>query len=527
MPESKQPLKLARPLNDAWVANQASRQLWGRDYVGRRPLNRHVGDNFLGRLPVDESATADIALECQWPVRQLQESMAQGSMTAQTLVAACWRRLLTDAGLRLNAVVELNPDAPSMARTLDEERAAGHLRGALHGIPVLLKDNIGTGDQLHTTAGALALRDAKADRDAQIVRQLRAAGAIILGKTNLSEWANFMTTASINGFSAIGGHTRNPHGRFDVGGSSAGSAVAVAAGFAPLAIGTETAGSIVYPAGQNGVVGFKPSLGAVSRDRIVPISAAMDTAGPMAMSVMDVARLQTVLAAADETDPLSAAAAPLHGLDYTRSLTPDALVGVRIGLPTPADFPRQDDRAQLDTMVAVLTEAGATIIEFDFTPPQLDYLTVLKYGLHHGVDAYLAATQTPGATIRALADVIAFNQLDIPNRAPYGQDLLEAAGAENATAAEIEAQIQRNRVLAGKTLRDLLTRHDVTLLISLNNLLTGLYAPAGFPALCVPGIRRESGEPVGLTIVGDFLADARILAAGYAFEQALVRQQAE
>lgn len=496
--------------------DQALRQEAPRPARAARPLN--VID-----LP-DEPEPQDAPLAARMTfgtVQDLQNAYAQGVLTTRALVVHLVRRIQRLSADGLNAVIELNPDAVALADACDAARARGEILGPLHGIPVLLKDNIGTGDAMHTTAGAVAMADARCDRDAFIVAQLRAAGAVILGKTNLSEWANYMTNDSNNGFSALGGQTHNPHGPFDVGGSSSGSGAAVAAGFAPLAVGSETAGSIVAPAGQNGVVGFKPSLGLVSRDRIIPISDQMDSAGPLARSVTDAALLLTVLAAEDTRDVLTPMAAGLHGTDFTAALRADALNGRRIGLPRAALPLRDDDAAWLEHAASLLRRAGATVLEVEFAPPLVDYRPIMDYGIRVGVDAYLRAT---GAPVASLADVVAFNQADLAARAPYGQDLLEGALATSMTADESAAATQRNRVVAANALRDLMDTQRLDFLLSLNNQLTRLYAPAAFPAVCLPLARRASGEPVGLTLVAAYGADAALLAAAFAAEQVIVAQ---
>lgn len=500
--------------------SQASRQEAPRVSTAQRPLNR------VDAGPGAAADEAQARLMAFGAVDALHAAYDQGVLTTQALVGYLVQRIqrlsageLSNGGL--NAVIELNPDVAADAARCDQARAQGAALGPLHGIPVLLKDNVGTGGRLHTTAGAVALRDAHADRDAFIVARLRAAGAVILGKTNLSEWANYMTSDSNNGFSALGGQTHNPHGPFDVGGSSSGSGAAVAAGFAPLAIGTETAGSIVSPAAQNGVVGFKPSLGLVSRDRIIPISDQMDTAGPMARSVADVALMLTVLAARDDSDPASAMLDGLHGTDFAAALRADALAGQRIGLPRAALALRDGDELWLARAVEVLRAAGATVVEVDFEPPPVDYRPVMDHGIRAGVDAYLRETQGP---MHTLAEVTAFNALDPANRAPYGQDLLEGAVATTMSAEECLAAAQRNRAVAGGALRTLMETHRLNLLLSLNNQLTGLYAPAGFPAVCLPLARRATGEPVGLTLVADHGADAALMAAAFAAEQVIAAE---
>ena len=494
---------------------QAARQEDPRASDATRPLN-HVDAG-----PVDLPTPEQAGRMAFGTVQTLRRAVDGGEWTTQRLVAYLIRRIEELSRDGLNAVLELNPDAMADAARCDADRARGAVLGPLHGIPVLLKDNVGTDGAMHTTAGAVAMADAQSDRDAFIVTQLRAAGAIILGKTNLSEWANYMTSDSNNGFSALGGQVHNPHGPFDVGGSSSGSGAALAAGFAPLAVGTETAGSIVSPAAQNGVVGIKPSLGLVSRDRIVPISDQMDTAGPMARCVVDAACMLSVMAVRDARDPAAAMLDGVHGVDFCAGLRDDALVGRRVGLPRAALPLRDEDDAWLARAVAVMEAAGATVVEVDFTPPDIDYRPVMDAGMRMGVDAYLQETAAP---VRTLAEVAVFNAADPANRAPYGQDILETAVASTMTHEEYLAAAQRNRVYAGNALRDLMHTYRLDLLLSLNNQLTRLYAPAGFPAVCLPLARRASGEPVGLTLVADYGTDAALVAWAFAAERVIAAQ---
>lgn len=502
----------------SYVDSQAAKQIAPPAYMGKRALD--IAPFVVALLQLsDQRATQIEHLLDHADVPAIQHLLEKRLLSSVELVTWFVRQIHRHDADRLNSIIELNPDALLIAAELDAKRTAGRTRGALHGIPVLLKDNIATGDRMHNTAGALALAIARADRPAFIAQKLRDAGAILLGKTNLTEWANFMTSTSANGFSALGGQTRNPHGPFDVGGSSAGSAVAVAAGFAPLSVGTETAGSIVYPASQNEIVGLKPSLGLVSRDRIIPISPAMDTAGPMARSVGDLAILLNALVGEDLNDLLTAAARPLAGVDFTAWLDAAALAGARVVLAAPAVEHRPEDELICARVAAVLAEAGATVVRVDLTRPTLDYLPVFFHDLVRGVDGYLAAIGDV-APIGSLAEIVAFNEQDVTNRAPYGQDLLAQSVAFEMSDDEYNSLVTQNREMAASTLRQMMADHNADLLATLSNYLTSLYAPAGFPAICVPARRRSSGEPVGVTFVGDFLSEHRLIAAGYAFEQA-------
>ncbi len=462
-------------------------------------------------------------------VLDLQRAFADGGLTSTELTTYYLRRIQR-RNADLHAVLVLNPDALDIAQSLDAERTSGQTRGLLHGVPILLKANVGTGDAMPTSAGALALAKAHSDRDALIVERLREAGAVILGKTNLSELANFVTSTSANGFSVLGGQTVNPYsastsggGYFDVGGSSSGSGAAVAAGLATLAVGTETSGSIISPASQNAVVGLKPSLGLISRDRIVPISAALDTAGPMARRVVDAAALLDALAAPDARDPLTTDllhdesrpdASFLSAVDAADSA---ALNGLRIGVVRETLTLREGDAPVVDASLQTLTQAGATLVDVEVPAVEIDYLPVLFYGMKHDLNDYLTATNAP---VSSLADLIAFNAEDATNRAPFGQDLLEQSQAQPMSREEHDALVERMRTESAAALRGAMREHNVDVLLSVNNRLTRLYAPAGFPALSVPAGYRQSGEPLAFTFVGDYLSDGDLLAVGHAFEQA-------
>jgi amidase len=438
-----------------------------------------------------------------------------GQVSAEELVLIAVQRIRLAPDL--NAVIELNPDALELARASDRERRAGRSRGPLHGTPVLLKDNIATGDHMHNTAGALALQGAGSDRDSFVAHRLRAAGTIPLGKTNMSEWACYMASDSVNGFSALGGQTHNPHGEFDVGGSSSGSAAAVAAGLAPIAIGTETSGSLVYPASQHGIVSLKPSLGLISRDRIIPITDALDTAGPMTRSVADTAALMSVLVGYDSNDPPTTHARALAGVDWLGALQRDGLRGVRVGAARV--LLRSGDSAAFARAVSVLRLAGATVVEVP-NPPRIECEDLFESGFKLGLAHYLDSLRGY-VPVGSLQEIIALNRADPQVYAPYGQETLERAAANTSTPAQHAQRTREVHQQAAQALRGHMAEHRVDMLMGLSNYLTGAYAPAGFPAICVPCGVRKSGEPIGMTLIGDYLDDLRLVAAAYAFEQTL------
>ena len=474
-------------------------------------------------------------------VGMLQVDLAAGRISSEQLVSLYSDRIaaLDRRGPALHAVIALNPNALADARALDQERARGQVRGPLHGIPVLLKDNIESADPLPTTAGSLALAANVTHRDAPIVAQLRAAGAVVLGKSNLSEWANLRSSYATSGWSAVGGLTKNPYAlERSPCGSSSGSGVAVAANLAALAIGTETDGSITCPASLVGIVGLKPTLGLVSRTRIVPITSAQDTAGPMARTVADVALLLRAIAGPDESDPATKDAAA-HVSDYFAALKDATLAGRKLGVMKfhLGYLPNVD--ALFDAAVSELRAAGATIevIEtFDGLEAIKEAeLAVLLAGFRPELNAYLATTPEPVKT-RTLADLIAFNRDHAASEMPYfGQDLfIRAEETSKQDPAANEAAREKNRKAAAGGLDQLLSKYGLDALIAptfspawMTDLVNGdhvlgeatmLPAVAGYPHLTVP-MGQVSGLPVGLSFIGPAWSEAKLLALGYAYEQ--------
>ncbi len=437
---------------------------------------------------------------------------------------------------RVNAVIALDPTAMDQARALDRMRRA---RGPLFGMPILIKDNIETLGPLPTTAGSLALAGNVTHRDTPLVARLRAAGAVILGKTNLSEWANIRSSHSISGWSAVGGQTRNPHALDrNPCGSSSGSGAAVAAGMVPAAIGTETDGSITCPAAINGIVGFKPTVGLVSRTHIVPISHSQDTAGPMTRTVRDAALVLSAIAGTDPADPATAEA-DARRVDYVTALSPDALRGVRIGVMRFAAGFGTDE--PFEAALALLRAQGATLVDIDSFEGREEIgrneLIVLMAELKHDMNAYLSTLPNHVET-RTLADLIAFNRAHADTElALFGQDLFERAEATNGLDDDYRRARETSYRLAGPEGIDrLLREHDVVALVGptmppawpidavngdqiSGGGAGGLAAVAGYPHLTVP-MGAVKGLPVGLSFIGTRWDDARILALGYAYEQA-------
>ena len=438
---------------------------------------------------------------------------------------------LDDTGPKLGAVIATNPAAPADARA-----AAGL---PLNGRTVLVKDNIET-REWPTTAGSLALEDNFTGRDAPLIARLRAAGGVVLGKTNLSEWANIRSSASTSGWSAVGGLTRNPHAiDRNACGSSSGSGAAVAAGFAWAAIGTETDGSITCPASVNGIVGFKPTVGLVSRTHIVPISASQDTAGPMARSVLDAALLLTAIAGSDPDDPATAEA-DSHATDFAEGLARASVAGKRIGVLRKAVGSNPRVAALFELALDDLRRAGAETVELDYESPEAmgaAEFTVLLHELRRDLGRYLASSPA-GIPVRSLAEAIAFNEANAAEELRwFGQDLFEQAEQTAGEDAYLEARAESLRLAGAEGIDRLLAEHRLDVLVApttgpawSTDLVNGdnyhgsigagsLAAVAGYPHLTVP-MGAVEGLPVGLSFMAGKWADAEVLRAGAAYERA-------
>ena len=480
-------------------------------------------------------------------VREQSAAMAAGKLSSQQLVKRYLARIaaVDKAGPRLNSVIELNPDALKIAAELDRERAAGKLRGPLHGIPVLLKDNIATGDRMSTSAGSLALAGVRATRDAFIVERLRAAGAVILGKTNLSEWANMRSTNSVSGWSGRGGQTKNPYALDrNTSGSSAGSGAAIAASLATLAVGTETDGSIVSPSSRCGIVGFKPTLGLVSRSGIIPIAHSQDTAGPMTRSVADAALMLAAMTGVDAADGVTKESRGKVA-DYAAALRTDGLRGKRIGIARNF-FGRSPTVDAIIEELAVLKAQGATLIDVR-VPNTNKYnateLEVLLSEFAPDLAAYLAA-YAPHAPVKNMADVIAFNDKHADREMPYfGQEHLIAAQKKPGLDAKAyrEALANNLRYSREEGIDQVMGEHKLDALVAptggvawLTDYINGDHyggsfsspaAVAGYPHITVPaGYTR--GLPVGLSFVGGAYSEATLIGMAYAYEQATKHRRA-
>ena len=463
-------------------------------------------------------------------IRELQSAMESGTLTSLELTSYYLDRIRRHDVDGLRSMLELNPEALAIAADLDAERAAGNVRGPLHGIPVSLKGNIGTADLMHTSAGAVALAENISDRDAGVATRLRDAGAVLIGKANLSEWAGWIYPAlETAGFSALGGFPVNP---FDpalpVLGSSSGSAVGTSANLVAASVGTETAGSLIAPASANGVVGMHPSLGLVSRDRVIPLTSQTDTPGPVARSVADAATMLTAIAGVDEQDPATEDAAALDGVDFTSYLDTSALEGVRVGVALPFDDPGSDLLAEelsdfyeiigAGPAVAGLEAAGAEVVPvFGGAFSQERFRELIDNGLRLEFAEYIGEVD-PDGPITSIADVVAFNAEDLDVRAPFGQGFLPDAAATALTPEEYDALGDELRAEARAYIDGLLVDADVDILASRANLFSNAYAVAGYPAITVPD--GPLSDFSGLTLIGPYLSDDELIGYAFAFEQA-------
>ena len=475
---------------------------------------------------------------------QLAADLASGLVSASEATDAFERRI-GEVDPKIRSVLTVNPDAPEIAAALDGKPPSGHL----HGVPILLKDNIDTGDTMLTTAGSPAFGDTPAAQDAFLVQQLRSAGAVILGKANLSEWANIRSTHSSSGWSTVGGQTRNPHVlNRTPSGSSSGSAAAVAAELCAAAIGTETDGSIISPASMCGIVGFKPTMGMISRSGIVPISHSQDTAGPMTRSVRDAALLMSVLSVEDPEDEAT------HGADrapeWLSPLSPDALKGVRVGFFADHAQEHGDLQPIVADIYGWLKGAGAHLLEVPTprVPTELSTAeyTVLLGELVHGMRAYLARRGTT-VNVHSLDEIVQYNRDHASETMPwFGQELFEKA-LEIADGSEEDYRraLAQSKELAGPSGLDrLFANNDVHVIVGLSNgpapvidwvngeggrhiSLTTMPAVGGYPHLTVPA-GSVQGLPIGASFIGRRFTDEQVLAYGHAFElisQARVRPQ--
>ncbi len=501
-----------------------------------------AGAREIINSPSPSPAVAGFELD-ELGIADLQSGMETGKYTARQITQLFLARIrqIDQQGPKLNSVIQINPDAEALADAADRERKAGHVRGPLHGIPILIKDNIDTADRQETTAGSLALLGSRPKQDSFVAAKLRDAGAVLLGKTNLSEWANIRSSRSSSGWSGRGGQTRNPYALDrNPCGSSSGSGAAVSANLCAVAVGTETDGSVVCPASANGIVGLKPTLGLISRAGIIPIAHSQDTAGPMARTVRDAAILLGVLSGVDARDPATAAGTGKNATDYTKFLDPDGLRGARLGVARKYfGFSDTVDRLMND-VISEMKNAGAEIIDpadlsshgkFDDTE-----FTVLLYELKADLNAYLAAR--PGA-IGSLKEVIDFNDRNHDKEMFYfGQDIFLKAQAKGPlTEKEYTDAIAANLRLSRKEGIDaIMDQYRLDAIVAptagpawLTDLVTGDHstggssnaaAVAGYPDISVPA-GFISGLPVGMSFFGRAWSEPALLKIAYGFEQTI------
>lgn len=503
------------------------------------------GDTPEQEVPALETALTNLGDIQTYSLADLSEGMEQGRSSSEAIVTAYLARIeqIDKSGPTLNSIIALMPDALDVARQRDAERARGELRGVLHGIPVLIKDNIEVAGPVPTTAGSTALKDNVTNRDAAVIERLKAAGAVILGKTNLSQWANIRSNNSTSGWSSIGGLVKNPHLlSHNSCGSSSGSGAAAAAGLAGGTVGTETDGSVVCPASANGIVGLKPTVGLVSRSHIVPISHTQDTAGPMTRTVRGAAMMMSAMAGSDPADQRTAPADSKRE-DYVAALDKDGLRGLRIGVLRDQIGDQPGTEKEFLKALEVLKAQGAILVDIADTGVDQDALgeaefKILMVELKADMNAYLASL--PGTVkSRTLADLIAFNltHADVELE-HFGQELFELAerqpGLEDPE--YVAARKFALEQAGAKGIDRLLAAHDVALLVAptlgpawKSSLVTGdkfagpsasqLPAVSGYPHLTVP-MGSVDGLPVGISFLGPAWSEKLLLRAGYAYEQA-------
>ncbi len=488
------------------------------------------------------ATTGDVFALNEITINELQQKMQSGEYTAHSITQLYLDRInqIDKAGPKLNSVIEINPDAIAIADAMDVERKNGKLRGPLHGIPVLIKDNIDTGDKMQTTAGALALEGNIAKKDAFIISKLREAGAVLLGKTNLSEWANFRSTNSCSGWSSRGGQTKSPYIiDHNPCGSSAGSGVAVAANLCVVAIGSETDGSITCPASVNNLVGIKPTVGLLSRSGIIPISATQDTAGPLARTVTDAAILLAALTGVDEADTVTKESNGKAQTDYTKFLTADGLKGKNIGIDRKTKSTNQFINKLLDEAIEQMKKLGANIIEIEFVD-KINEIgkyenEILHYEFKDGVNKYLAGA---GHKIKTLKDVIDFNKANEDKAMPYfKQETLEASDKKGdlKTAVYVEA-LTKGRDASRKIIDAVIQQHKLDAIAGITMgpacsidvmygdrwgdvSLTQPAAMSGYPHISLP-CGMVYRLPVGLSFFGAAYTEAQLINMAYAYEQA-------
>jgi len=461
-------------------------------------------------------------------IEDMQAKMDSGELTSKELVLLYLNRIADydKNGPCINSILEVNPDVLHQAAALDAERKETGARGPLHGIPVLLKDNIDTHDKMHTSAGSLALEHSYAQEDSHVAKQLRKAGAVLLGKTNMTEWANFMADNIPTGYSSRGGQVLNPYGpqKFIVGGSSSGSGAAIAANFAAVAVGTETSGSILNPSGQNSLVGIKPTVGLISRRGIIPISHTQDTAGPMARTVKDAVYLLQALAGRDERDPITLTNNTTT--DFTSLFDKNGLQHAKLGVPRDGTFYESlsDEKREIfEQTLSKLKQLGAELIEIDLPSSNANWgYDVLTYEFKTGVNAYLSQLHS-SVKVRSLGQLIAFNKHHLERTLKYGQAVLLESEETSGTLTEAEyiQALEHDQYMATQQGIDYaLNKFAIQALIFPHDHGSDLAARAGYPSITVPAGYTTEGEPFGVTFTGTAYSESTLIPFAYAYEQA-------
>ena len=475
-------------------------------------------------------------------ITSIQEKMASGKYSSQQITKLYLDRInaIDKSGPMLNSVIELNPAAMEIAKSMDDERKAGKLRGSMHGVPVMIKDNIDTNDKMQTTAGSLAMEGHIAAADAFVVKKLREAGAVIIGKTNLSEWANFRSSSSCSGWSSRGGQTKCPYILdHNPCGSSSGSGVAVAANLCTVAVGTETDGSVTCPASVNGIVGLKPTVGLISRSGIIPISATQDTAGPMGRTVKDVAILLNAMTGIDPADAVTKESEGRSHADYTKFLDANGLKGKRIGVDKKPQGKNQFMALLIKKALDVLKQQGAEIIEIDYFEKISKIgdaeFDLMKYEFKEGLNKYLA---TANAKVKTLTDVINFNKANEDKAMPFfKQETLEASDKKEGLDSKGYKETFEKSHIASKSIIDsVINQHKLDAICGLTMgpscsidliygdrwgdvFLTQPAATSGYPHISVPG-GLVYALPVGISFFGPAYSEGALLSIAYAYEQA-------
>ena len=499
---------------------------------------------------INSSNKADNYEKDDFPINEitifeLQKKMKEGEYSSRKITELYLNRIKTidQSGPLLNSVIEINPDALDIADKMDQERKAGKLRGPLHGIPILIKDNINTGDQMMTTAGSLALKGNVVTKDAFIIQKLRDAGAVLLGKSNLSEWANFRSTRSSSGWSSRGGQTKNPCVLDrNASGSSSGSAAAVAANLCTIAIGTETDGSIIAPSSFCGIVGIKPTVGLWSRSGIIPVSATQDTAGPMTRTVTDAAVLLGALAGEDSADAITTQHKEKDKIDYTSFLNKEGLKGKRIGIEK--SFLKGNEAVVniYKEAIELLKKNGATIVEIDLlklTKPlgEAEFI-VLQYEFKDGVNKYLS---NANAKVKSLTEVISFNKQNESTTMPYfKQELLEMCDSKGSLNEKEYTDALKISTSARKIIDDMIQQYQLDAICSTSFGLanctdlvngdydTGFYfappaAMAGYPHITVP-MGKVHELSIGLSFIAGAYQEGKLIEMAFSFEQASLKR---